>query len=703
LPDGTRSRIQEQFKSNLFRRINSDDTLATLRKTKRGTAPGPFCDPIDALRDHATFRPQPSDSDSESESAKTNSTSSTCPCIDNFTSLVQLTLDGNILKPCQAAFSCTYFLALHKEPNNLHKVRPSGTGSALRRLCAAHATTVLGADSAKHLLKQGQFGIGIPSGLDLIIHSTMADVERHLNPTMLLLDIVNMFDAVSREACRSVLENHKKCNALIPFFDILYSTDNVCWHRTPEGTLSAFSQAEGFTQGCPLSPLFASLILHELLTDLNEVLRDRSKTRQTNHSCPGDDNLGPLSQTKSYVDNTNMLLPCRDISWFLETFTKLGEPLGIAPNCSKTQILTSTTTSESPLTNSNISEQDKQFPLAALTTPGPKSKILRGTRFLGQPAGGLEFARTCLKEKSTDCAHATTSLHVNRLTNTQTQCSRFKNCTQSTIPHLLASDVQHNLDPSNLPTLSEWTSPFTSSTTNANHHLLSKVLNTPCPLPDHSLFIASFPARDGGIGLRDPVTNATASHVIPLSRSMHCSLHSIATGKDQIIFLSAHCASSLHNWKSETLRIFKILGLCLPPITQATSMGNTPLLTSSAFIACKPTRSILRNLSSTHKKVERETLTPIFPPHMQIIVLPAQLLNKTTSFPFHSLSRRQPDHRISPATFTITPKRKLRLPITNPAHASLQCPCGKAPDVFGDHFFHCKSAPGHKTVLHDKM
>jgi hypothetical protein len=93
-------------------------------------------------------------------------------------------------------------------------------------------------------------------------------------------------------------------------------------------------------------------------------------------------------------------------------------------------------------TNSNISEQDKQFPLDALTSLGPKSEMLRGTRFLGQPAGGPEFVQSCPEAKSTDYVHATTRL-LNRLTNTQTQCSLFKNCTQSTIPHLLASDVHH--------------------------------------------------------------------------------------------------------------------------------------------------------------------------------------------------------------------------------------------------------------------
>jgi hypothetical protein len=56
-PRVTRAQHNESSKSNLFRQITTDDTLATLRKTKRGTAPGPFCDPIDSLRGYATFRP----------------------------------------------------------------------------------------------------------------------------------------------------------------------------------------------------------------------------------------------------------------------------------------------------------------------------------------------------------------------------------------------------------------------------------------------------------------------------------------------------------------------------------------------------------------------------------------------------------------------------------------------------------------------
>jgi hypothetical protein len=101
------------------------------------------------------------------------------------------------------------------------------------------------------------------------LRKTERGTARHPNPTdptraMLLLDIVNMFNAVSGEACRLVLEKHEQFNALIPFFDILHSTNNMRWHRTPEGTFSTFSQAA----------LFASLVLHELLTDLIKKIQN---------------------------------------------------------------------------------------------------------------------------------------------------------------------------------------------------------------------------------------------------------------------------------------------------------------------------------------------------------------------------------------------------------------------------------------------
>jgi hypothetical protein len=124
------------------------------------------------------------------------------------------------------------------------------------------------------------------------------------------------------KSCRSVLETHDKFNALIPFFDILYSVNNPRWYRQPDGTFATFDQAEGFAQGCPLSPFFACLVLHILLTDRNESLRLRTLTCHANHTFPGDNGMGSLAQTKSYLDDTNILLPYQDLTWFTHAFAK---------------------------------------------------------------------------------------------------------------------------------------------------------------------------------------------------------------------------------------------------------------------------------------------------------------------------------------------------------------------------------------------
>jgi len=88
-----------------------------------------------SLRDYATFRPQSTKSDSDTDSD--TSTSNVCPHIDNFTALVQLVLDGDLPPKCHPSFSSNCFLALHKDPDDLEKVRPLGIGSALRRLSTA--------------------------------------------------------------------------------------------------------------------------------------------------------------------------------------------------------------------------------------------------------------------------------------------------------------------------------------------------------------------------------------------------------------------------------------------------------------------------------------------------------------------------------------------------------------------------------------
>jgi hypothetical protein len=49
-----------------------------------------------------------------------------------------------------------------------------------------------------------------------------------------LLDIINMFNAASRKACHSALENHELFCTLPPLFGMLCSANNNCWLARPK-------------------------------------------------------------------------------------------------------------------------------------------------------------------------------------------------------------------------------------------------------------------------------------------------------------------------------------------------------------------------------------------------------------------------------------------------------------------------------------
>jgi hypothetical protein len=167
---------------------------------------------------------------------------------------------------------------------------------------------------AETLAPHGQLGISISGGLDFICHSTQAQLSTFMpnlqqsSRALLLLDIVNMFNAVSRQACRFQLMQFPALQPLLPFFDLLYSNPNTCWHKSPQTHFAHFPQWEGFAQGCPLSGAFLDLVLAMVLQPINTKLRQRHESRQ-HHTPP--------PTTLSYHDDTSVILPYDDIPWFL--------------------------------------------------------------------------------------------------------------------------------------------------------------------------------------------------------------------------------------------------------------------------------------------------------------------------------------------------------------------------------------------------
>jgi hypothetical protein len=190
--------------------ISQANILKTLRRLKRGTASGPFATSTDLLKDYALH-------------STTQETQTIFPYLQTFAQLIHIMAHNKVPVAVKPYLSAQYVVALHKDPNHLDKLRPIGIGTALRRITAACLMTQYGPTIAEVLLPHGQLGIAISGGLDFICHSTQAQLETFMpNPqsstrALLALDIENMFNAISRSACRQQLHRNPKLQPLLSF------------------------------------------------------------------------------------------------------------------------------------------------------------------------------------------------------------------------------------------------------------------------------------------------------------------------------------------------------------------------------------------------------------------------------------------------------------------------------------------------------
>jgi hypothetical protein len=103
-----------------------------------------------------------------------------CPYFAAYTSFQRYLARGDLPPSFASSFRANYFTALHKDPTNLVKLCPLGIGFSWRRLLASTILKHLSSDFAAYLLPQGQLGVGVPGGLDTIVHLTRAAIESHI-------------------------------------------------------------------------------------------------------------------------------------------------------------------------------------------------------------------------------------------------------------------------------------------------------------------------------------------------------------------------------------------------------------------------------------------------------------------------------------------------------------------------------------------
>ena len=130
--------------------------------------------------------------------------------------LFSLVASGQVPTGFQAVLRKTYLVALEKDPDDKSKLRPLGVPSAIRRIAAAAVLTEYSSVIAEHLLPYN-FAVGVSGGCDVIIKTMQLGVDRYITEpelkdklpsrALVSLDIVNMFNAVSREELREIIAN----------------------------------------------------------------------------------------------------------------------------------------------------------------------------------------------------------------------------------------------------------------------------------------------------------------------------------------------------------------------------------------------------------------------------------------------------------------------------------------------------------------
>ena len=155
--------------------------------------------------------------------------------------------------------------------------------------------------------------------MDFIISTVRLGVEKYITkrqedgllPTRVLLsiDTKNMFNSVSRQKLRHIIA--EDFPDLLPFVEMLYTTKGQSMVKLEYGSWETIDVEEGFSQGCPLSPIFAGIMLNHILRKLDRLMMQRAGDRH--RQCLGlgltsDADQGSIPIFMGYMDDINAVV-----------------------------------------------------------------------------------------------------------------------------------------------------------------------------------------------------------------------------------------------------------------------------------------------------------------------------------------------------------------------------------------------------------
>ena len=501
---------------------------------------------------------------------------------------------------------------------------------------------------------------------------------------------------------------HLHFPTLEPFADCLYDDFGQTIIKRSDGTFESIPVQEGFSQGCPASPVFAALVLNRILQKVYTDMLNTVKLRVNNNNI-GDDGRGGVPIIMSYVDDVNALIPLEDVETFLELFNKYGIPLGAIMNTEKTRIMTTITGNKltdrlcnSVCNDTRIIGQSLKRAICkysnkivdGVSTPYEE---VHGLRVLGAPVGSSSYCNDFvlqLMQRALECSRAIAS----SLDSKQTIMQLFKTCTVHKMTHLFAADVVNNEMYDMPETWNIWQSDMTDKFTDMIEEMISNITSRPS-IPRHSRLIATMSVSSGGLGLQHPISAAIPTFILQTKRNLQYMNQGVWVS-DTLppVPLPPHITSLFTDWKTSTAHTFEIFRLYYSDIADICVSDEFDGDKNDFFINKSGINTCRERISKEAGRRTKLLVKREFRDDMDSLIQLEDLLDPKMSMSLLDMSRLNANNRRGNNDFTTMLKRKLRLELW---FDDMICFCKKKMDKFGDHCLSCRSHC--KIVMSNKV
>ncbi|KAL7549241.1 hypothetical protein ACHAWF_012529 [Thalassiosira exigua] len=289
------------------------DVCRTIKKARKGAGAGPHADTLDGWIDLVKLG-----------IGEIN---------DGIRRLFDLLFRACLPSEVDHFMSDSYLFLLFKDPEDRSKLRPIAIPCAVRRLLASHVV-------AMERIHAMQLSIDkFIRGPEESVEELSAE-DRLPTRAAVFVDFRNMFNMVSRKVLLKVLR--RKYPHLVPLAWMLYRRPGRIHYRWEDGEWRLVNMEEGCNQGCPLSVLFSSLVLQEVLVPMDHELRERAAAMLAGGD-EGDDGYGSITHLFAWVDDVCGCVPLADLAFFFDFLEDEGPKMGWHPERLKSHVLTSCT------------------------------------------------------------------------------------------------------------------------------------------------------------------------------------------------------------------------------------------------------------------------------------------------------------------------------------------------------------------------